>query len=187
MSNTREQLLKYAFDLVQERGINAMSYSDLSDAIGIKKASIHYHFPRKEDLINELLSYCEEDYGKRYEAVVSSELSPEEKLMAIGDIYSQGVRDNKICLINILSAEKDSLENKSVKHLENAIDRTVRIFEKIFTEATAKGDIPENFNTLHGAQSFFSLLNGAQNISRSAGDRDFFKNSVSLFVKSLFS
>lgn len=186
MSNTKEQLLEYAFDLVQQRGINAMSYNDLSEAIGIKKASIHYHFPKKEDLVNELLSHCEEDYGKRYNAVVSSNLNPKKKLLAIGDIYLQGSRENKICLINILSAEKDSLEKKSVKNLEDAIDHTVKIFEKVFIEAKEKDELSKNYNTLHGAQCFFSLVNGAQNISRSSRDTDFFNNSIKVFVNSIF-
>src|SRR3712207_7018673 len=49
----RDRLLDVAQELVQRVGANAMSYQDLSKALGITKASIHYHFPTKADLRSE--------------------------------------------------------------------------------------------------------------------------------------
>ncbi len=46
----KEQILEIATELVQTRGYSAFSYKDLSDRLGITKASIHHHFPSKEDL-----------------------------------------------------------------------------------------------------------------------------------------
>ena len=46
----KEQILKVATELVQTRGYSAFSYQDLSERLGITKASIHYHFPSKEGL-----------------------------------------------------------------------------------------------------------------------------------------
>ena len=51
MSNdTRSQLLAHAEALVRTQGYAGFSYNDLSLAVGIRKASIHYHFPSKTDL-----------------------------------------------------------------------------------------------------------------------------------------
>ena len=46
----RDQILDVALELVQTRGYSAFSYQDLSDRLGITKASIHYHFRTKKDL-----------------------------------------------------------------------------------------------------------------------------------------
>ncbi|WP_257998927.1 TetR/AcrR family transcriptional regulator [Fischerella thermalis] len=46
-TDTRTQILDTAQDLIQRVGVNAMSYQDISEAVGIRKASIHYHFPSK--------------------------------------------------------------------------------------------------------------------------------------------
>ncbi len=46
----KDQILEVATELVQTRGYSAFSYRDLSDRLGITKASIHHHFPSKEDL-----------------------------------------------------------------------------------------------------------------------------------------
>ena len=46
----KEEILDVATELVQTRGYIAFSYQDLSDRLGITKASIHYHFPSKDEL-----------------------------------------------------------------------------------------------------------------------------------------
>ena len=48
--NRKDEILEIATELVQTRGYSAFSYRDLSDRLGITKASIHHHFPSKEDL-----------------------------------------------------------------------------------------------------------------------------------------
>src|ERR1700749_2286302 len=45
-----EQILDLAETLIQPRGYSAFSYQDIADALGIRKASIHYHFASKTDL-----------------------------------------------------------------------------------------------------------------------------------------
>ena len=49
-STTAEDILDRAEALIQTRGYSAFSYQDISDTLGIRKASIHYHFPSKTDL-----------------------------------------------------------------------------------------------------------------------------------------
>ena len=48
--NTREQIIQLADSLIREKGYNAFSFYDISKSVGIKTASIHYHFPAKSDL-----------------------------------------------------------------------------------------------------------------------------------------
>ena len=47
MPDTADRILDTTERLIQTRGFNAISYQDISDAVGIKKASIHHHFPTK--------------------------------------------------------------------------------------------------------------------------------------------
>ena len=48
--STRSDLLTAAELLLRTKGYSAFSYADLAQEIGIKKASIHHHFPTKEGL-----------------------------------------------------------------------------------------------------------------------------------------
>jgi len=48
--STRSEILVTAELLLRTKGYAAFSYGDLADEVGIKKASVHHHFPTKEGL-----------------------------------------------------------------------------------------------------------------------------------------
>ena len=52
---TRTSLLDLAQDLAQRHGYNGFSYHQLARRLGLTTASIHYHFPSKEDLVSEVM------------------------------------------------------------------------------------------------------------------------------------
>ncbi|MDF2795086.1 MAG: transcriptional regulator, TetR family [Pseudomonas orientalis] len=47
--------------MVQTRGYNGLSFRELAKEVGIKSASIHYHFPTKGDLGAALAKRYTED------------------------------------------------------------------------------------------------------------------------------
>ncbi|MGE8444749.1 MAG: TetR/AcrR family transcriptional regulator [Comamonas sp.] len=53
--STYEKIIELANVYIQQRGFQGFSYADLESGIGIRKASIHHHFPSKTDLG---LAYC---------------------------------------------------------------------------------------------------------------------------------
>lgn len=53
--DTRARILDVGEQLLLERGYAGFSYQDIADAVGIRKASIHHHFPAKEDLGRAIL------------------------------------------------------------------------------------------------------------------------------------
>ena len=58
--STYENILRITDTLIQQRGFLGFSYADLEKEIGIRKASIHHHFPRKTDLG---IAYCQYKTG----------------------------------------------------------------------------------------------------------------------------
>lgn len=58
--STYDKILRLTDTLIQQRGFLGFSYADLEKAIGIRKASIHHHFPGKTDLG---LAYCQYKTG----------------------------------------------------------------------------------------------------------------------------
>ena len=43
--STAERIVHEARNLIMTRGYNGFSYADIAEAVGIRKASIHHHFP----------------------------------------------------------------------------------------------------------------------------------------------
>ena len=48
--NTKQHIVELSAGLLREHGFNGFSYLDLSRQLGISKASIHHHYPKKSDL-----------------------------------------------------------------------------------------------------------------------------------------
>lgn len=53
---THDSLIELTDTLIQQNGYQGFSYADLAKTLGIRKASIHYHFQTKTDLG---IAYCE--------------------------------------------------------------------------------------------------------------------------------
>ena len=65
----RGRLIAEAEMLVKRRGYSGFSYADLAAVIGISKASIHHHFPAKEDLGAALIGTYKERYDAALQAI----------------------------------------------------------------------------------------------------------------------
>lgn len=55
MVTTREHILHLGQELFRTRGFNGFSYYDLADALKVRPAAIHYHFPTKDDLAHAII------------------------------------------------------------------------------------------------------------------------------------
>ncbi|CAN7538950.1 TetR/AcrR family transcriptional regulator [Paenibacillus sp. LjRoot56] len=78
MESRKNQIISLAFKLIQEKGFVCMSYDDLSKPLGVTKASIHYHFEKKEDLGAAILERMMERLEQLLLRIAS--LPPEERL-----------------------------------------------------------------------------------------------------------
>ncbi|WP_454915200.1 TetR/AcrR family transcriptional regulator [Xanthobacter sediminis] len=56
VSTTSDDILACARSLIVAGGYNGFSYADIADVVGIRKASIHHHFPTKVDLVRTLVA-----------------------------------------------------------------------------------------------------------------------------------
>ncbi len=64
-SDTREHILRVAFELIGAEGIGAISNRRLAMAAGVSLGSLTYHFPSQEELLREcLLLYVEEEVDR---------------------------------------------------------------------------------------------------------------------------
>lgn len=171
-SDTKTILLDCAEDLIQRRGINAMSYNDLSKIVGIAKASIHHHFPKKEDMLLALMQKYAGTYANAYVSIVDSDLPALKKLKSIADIFENSLKQNKICLFGMISSEQGSLSQPIQDKLKEGFDQTVILFEKVFVQGMKEGTISNAVASSLSAHCFLSLLIGAQITARSQGNLD---------------
>ena len=76
---TSERILDVAEELVQTRGLNAMSYADIAERLDITKASLHYHFPSKADLVRALVARYSTRFFAGLDALEQSSADPAQR------------------------------------------------------------------------------------------------------------
>jgi TetR/AcrR family transcriptional repressor of nem operon len=156
MAETSQKLLDAAEPRMRRRGYNAVSFRDLALDIDIKSASVHYHYPHKEDLGVALIKYYEENFFSTLETAVAGLSSPKDKLVAYCDVYKQALTDDAtICLCGMLGAESTGLSQA----LRLAV---VEFFEK--NVAWLKDSLPADISAEDrkvGAEQILATLQGA--------------------------
>lgn len=108
MDDMAERILVAAEQRARRGGYNGFSFREIAADVGIKSASVHYHFPTKADLGAAL--------ARRYTKATLNALGPAEGLdwrSAVRKAAEIFLRANEIedrmCLCGILGAERDVL------------------------------------------------------------------------------
>ena len=106
---TKAALLNAAETHMRSKGYSAFSYADLAVQIGIRKASIHHHFPTKECLGAELIK----DYIQRFEETLGSieamHSDPLLRLRGFSRLFVISSNDGLLPLCGALAAEMSAL------------------------------------------------------------------------------
>jgi TetR/AcrR family transcriptional regulator, transcriptional repressor for nem operon len=182
MNNTKSKIIEIAKDLIQRVGLNAMSYQHISDAVGIRKASIHHHFPKKENLVDALLKECQVSYGGNYQQIVDGPGSASEKLRQIAGVFEEGLQKDQLCLVGAISTDLNTLQENSCRILEETIQNTVDIFSTTFKQGQEEQSLSFKSTAEEAAYTFFSFLIGTQISARVHGGVKSFRNSTELII-----
>ncbi|MCZ6685993.1 MAG: TetR/AcrR family transcriptional regulator [Candidatus Dadabacteria bacterium] len=108
--DTSQAILILSQKLFQERGYNAFSVRDLSREIGIKPASIYYHFPSKADLAYALVIRQRGKFKLAFAEIDSQTDDSNKKLKLYLKLFYEDYRKTKsICFCSMLAADFASL------------------------------------------------------------------------------
>jgi len=170
--DTKTAILDAAQALIQRGGANAMSYQHISQAIGIRKASIHHHFATKEALLEAVIQRYAVYFLGVVDAIVQSKKSPVEKLRAYAGLFESTIREgkqDKACLCGMLGAELSTLGSPSVAGVRRFYrDNEARLVQ-ILEEGREEGVFHFKGEARLVAAMIFSLLEGGALVARAEG------------------
>ena len=100
----RDRILAAAEKRVRAGGFAETSFRDIATDVGVKSASIHYHFPTKADLGVALVAAYTECFAENLVSIDQSDLAAAFDVYAA--LYDKAlVLDEAICLCAIMGAE----------------------------------------------------------------------------------
>ena len=174
MSDRKDQILEVAGDLLQTRSFTSFSYQDLSDRIGISKASIHHHFPSKDDLGKALIQRYQVFYRQALEEITRKHSKPWDQLdtyfAMIGKVIQAG---DKICPTGALQAEHNVISTD----MQAEVRALCKIFHSwlsgVLSEGKKTGVITFSGTADDQATLIYVALQGAMQNARAEGSKPF--------------
>jgi AcrR family transcriptional regulator len=130
MSVTREKILELGEELILTKGYNGFSYQDISTALGIKNAAVHYYFPSKETLGTSILKTNSQRFEEMVENMQNRDFDEWHQLEAFMKIYLKSNRENKICIIGSLGTDVNTLSEPMQQELQKMVDRILSWLEE---------------------------------------------------------
>ena len=110
-ADTAERILDAAHMLIADRGYAAFSYADIAERIEVSKATIHHHFPAKEDLAIAVLRRHRFRLVENLSLLDGAVAEPLERLTRYMRHWETCIRKQTepMCIAALLGAELPSL------------------------------------------------------------------------------
>lgn len=165
--DTRDKLLATATEFVQSRGYNAFSYRDLAERVGIRTASIHYHFPTKADLGREMMIRHRRENRDFFERVDQAGGSALDRLQRYCDgfrkAYGQGSR---ICLGGMMATDSESLPAEVLEEVRGCYEDHENWLARTIRQGQRDGEVKSTGSPDGVARMLFDALEGAMLATR---------------------
>jgi TetR/AcrR family transcriptional repressor of nem operon len=168
-TDSAERILDVAERLVQTRGFNGISYADIAAALGVTKASIHYHFTTKADLGARLISRYQENFTRALETIDARAADATGKLRGYARIYETVLRENRMCLCGMLAAEHETLPSEMKERLAAFFDANEAWLVSVLDEGRRTGSLAFEGPPIAKARMLVSSLEGAMLLARARG------------------
>lgn len=185
MRDTRSELLIQAETLVRSRGYAGFSYADLSEAVGIRKASIHHHFPTKVDLGAALVAAYDARYSDAMAAIRADVLDGPGRITAYGRLYLGGVEQGLGCLCAALAIEGEALPERLRGDIVAFFRRHLAWLEEVLREGMADGTLRPGLDPAMHARSILATLEGALLMERLFASPTAFGDTLGAMVSGL--
>ncbi len=166
----KEQILEVATELVQTRGYSAFSYQDLSDRLGITKASIHHHFPSKQDLGTAVAEKYKADVKAALTAATRKSDDPRVQLEGYVQFVLEIIKTHdRICAAGSVQSEINVVPTAMGTSMCSLVQHVIGWISEVITDGRDRGVMDFPGTPGHQAALIFSAAQGAMQYGRANG------------------
>jgi TetR/AcrR family transcriptional regulator, transcriptional repressor for nem operon len=176
--NAKEEILAAAKRVAQAHGYAGLNFRDLAEKVGIKAASIYYHFPSKADLATAVARRYWEDAEVFLEKLLKESPNPITALRRYPETFRWALEsDNRMCLCSFMGAEFDDLPDPVRNEVQRFADVNVSWLSKVLSAAK----VVSTKDSQRRARAIFAAVAGAQLMARSRADIKLYDELVDNF------
>jgi TetR/AcrR family transcriptional regulator, transcriptional repressor for nem operon len=176
MSNTSEDILTCARALIVAGGYNGFSYADIADVVGIRKASIHHHFPNKVDLVKAIVVQHRQATADGIERLQQAIPDPLAMLRAYTQYWEKCIEDLSapFCVCALLAGELPILPADVAVEVRGYFRFLSAWMASVLERGVQQGTIRLAQAPEVEAEVFMATVHGAMLSARAYGDAKVF-------------
>jgi AcrR family transcriptional regulator len=132
--DSRQEILRTAARLFQQRGYDATSMNDVAAALKLSKGGLYHHFQSKDEILFEIMNHAMEITQERVLAPVRSIADPEERLRALIRLHMEVVLSPRDREITVMLHENHPLPPALRKRINQRKKEYVHFVESLISE-----------------------------------------------------
>ncbi|WP_448144845.1 TetR/AcrR family transcriptional regulator [Pseudomonas silesiensis] len=175
-SNTFYEILTCTRSLIIAGGYNGFSYADISEFVGIRKASIHHHFPTKVDLVRTLVKRYREEAEAGIGEIERHCPAPEDQLRAYTGYWQSCIGDvtKSYCVCALLATQIPVLPKEVVVEVRTHFLALSAWLTSVLERGAKQGVFMLSGEPRAEAEAFMATVHGAMLSARAYGDPSMF-------------
>jgi TetR/AcrR family transcriptional repressor of nem operon len=162
-----ERIVDAAEGLIQTVGYNGFSYEDVSRLVGIRKPSIHHHFPSKVELGVVVTQRYTHRFTEKLAEIRRRESTAAGRLKAYCRLFADTyVTDRRLCICGMLGAEASGIPTELHAEVRRFFEHNLVWLVEVLKEGQRGGELAFNSSAESQAEFFLSALEGSMLLGR---------------------
>lgn len=175
-NDTKTKIMDTAEGFIVQGGYNAFSFRDIADAVGIKSASVHYHYPTKADLVSAVMVRYTEDFSSQLPNPNNEKIAANVLLNGfINGFKTKIVEQRNMSLCTMLTSNKSGLPESVCVELA----AFYKLILDWLTQVFVRLDKTDKDAGLMKASQLLACLHGASILVQGTNQPDFFDQALS--------
>lgn len=185
LSSTAEEILRRTRPLILSGGYDGFSYADISSIVGIRKASIHHHFPTKAQLVRILVERYRREAIEGLQKMDEAIADPAEKLRAYTGYWQSCITSGSepFCVCALLASQMPALPDEVATEVRAHFRALAAWLTSVFRDGLEQGSLHMAHDPEIEAEVFVATVHGAMLSSRAHGDPAVFEMIVRPLVE----
>jgi TetR/AcrR family transcriptional regulator, cholesterol catabolism regulator len=148
--DSRQEILRTAARLFQQRGYDATSMNDVAAALKLSKGGLYHHFQSKDEILFEIMDHAMEITEERVLAPVRAIADPRDRLRALIRLHIEVVLSPRDREITVMLHENHPLPPTLRKRINTRKKEYVHFVESLIAEVQRESQRESQKNSQGG-------------------------------------
>jgi TetR/AcrR family transcriptional repressor of nem operon len=187
--STPEAILRCARSSIVAGGYDGFSYADIAAVVGIRKASIHHHFPTKVDLVRTLVKQYRVEAEAGIAEIERHVADPLEQLRSYTGYWESCIGDpeTSYCVCALLATQIPVLPEEIALEVRAYFRALSAWLTSVLERGARGGGITLAGDAYSEAEALMAAVHGAMLAARAYGDPQAFVAITGLVIDRLRS